>query len=197
MPERAHGLATLYLASTSPRRLTLLEQIGVRPEVRAVAVDETPLPAESAHDYVLRLACAKALACAPVQEHDWVLAADTTVSAGGEILGKPESFADARRIWALLPSADHCVWTAVALRRGDQLWHVVVSTHVDFAAIPADEQLRYWQSGEPQDKAGGYAIQGLAALYVRGITGSYSNVVGLPLAETADLLRLSQFPLWE
>lgn len=213
MLERQHRKARLYLASTSPRRLSLLQQIGLQPQVLSVAVDETPRPNESATDYVLRLACAKAAAAVlPIAIADpdssdqanaqattqaWVLAADTTVFAGTEILGKPSSYADAQRIWSLLPSSDHVVLTAVALRRGNQLWHQVVTTKVHFMAIPADEQWFYWQSGEPQDKAGGYAIQGLAALYVRGIEGSYSNVVGLPLAETVDLLRLSQFPLWE
>lgn len=192
-------MAVLYLASTSPRRHELLRQIGVQPAPLTVAVDETVLPGETAAAYVQRLAMAKAEAGIRALGHAdaWVLAADTTVLAGGEILGKPESLADARRIWALLPAPDHQVLTGVALIHGNQRHECVVSTAVDFQDIPFDEQAAYWATGEPCDKAGGYAIQGRAALYVRGIRGSYSNVVGLPLAETAELLRRSQFPLWE
>ncbi|MEL0027919.1 MAG: Maf family protein [Perlucidibaca sp.] len=192
-------MAALYLASTSPRRHELLRQIGLRPEPLPVSVDESVRPGEGAEAYVLRLARAKAEAgaAALVDAGAWVLAADTTVFAGGQILGKPADFEDACRIWALLPAADHQVLTGVALIRGGQRLSRVVSTRVRFRAIPAGERLAYWNSGEPQDKAGGYAIQGRAALYVDGIEGSYSNVVGLPLAETAELLRLSQFPLWE
>lgn len=192
-------MARLYLASTSPRRHELLRQIGLSPLPLAVAVDESVLPGESAADYVRRLAIAKAEAGVRLlgQNQDWVLAADTTVLAGGEILGKPADFDDARRIWALLPSADHQVLTGVALIHQGRLQQQVVSTRVVFRAIPELEQRAYWLTGEPQDKAGGYAIQGRAALYVDGVQGSYSNVVGLPLAETAELLRRSQFPLWE
>lgn len=192
-------MAQLYLASTSPRRHELLRQIGLLPLPLTVAVDEAVLPGESATAYVQRLALAKVEAGVQAlgQADAWVLAADTTVLAGGEILGKPESLADARRIWALLPSPDHQVLTGVALAHGSRRYHCVVSTAVDFLPIPDEEQIAYWATGEPCDKAGGYAIQGRAALYVTGIHGSYSNVVGLPLAETAELLRRSQFPLWE
>lgn len=195
-------MARLLLASTSPRRLELLRQIGLRPEVLRVDIDESVRPGEAAADYVLRLARAKAEAGRAQAEAAgygpaWVLAADTTVLAGGEILGKPASLDDARRIWALLPSPDHQVLTGVALVHGDRILSRVVSTAVDFLPIPAPEQEAYWASGEPQDKAGGYAIQGRAALYVAGIRGSYSNVVGLPLAETAALLRQADHPLWE
>lgn len=192
-------MSELYLASQSPRRLALLQQIGLQPTLLAVAVDEQPLPSEAVADYVRRLAIDKALAGAALlsrQTPAWVLAADTTVFAGGEILGKPASLAEAQRMWALLPSPDHQVLTGVALWH-DGIVHVnVVSTRVVFAPMPAEEQVRYWATGEPQDKAGGYAIQGRAALYVQRIEGSYSNVVGLPLAETADLLRAARFPLW-
>lgn len=192
-------MAQLYLASTSPRRHELLRQIGLQPRLLAVEVDESTRPGESAADYVQRLAIAKAEAGARLiaAEDAWVLAADTTVFAGGEILGKPVDFADARRIWALLPSPDHQVLTGVALIHGGQLHARTVSTRVAFRPIPEAEQAAYWATGEPGDKAGGYAIQGLAALYVDGLQGSYSNVVGLPLAETAELLRRSRFPLWE
>jgi len=192
-------MARLHLASTSPRRHELLRQIGLSPLPLMVAVDESVLPGESAADYVRRLAVAKAEAGVHRLGHDqdWVLAADTTVFAGGEILGKPADFDDARRIWALLPSSDHQVLTGVALIHQGRTLAQVVTTRVIFQAMPDAEQQAYWRSGEPQDKAGGYAIQGRAALYVAAIEGSYSNVVGLPLAETAELLRRCQFPLWE
>lgn len=187
----------LWLASTSPRRLALLQQIGLHPRVLPIAVDETVLPEESPEDCVIRLARAKAEAGVRMMPAPgWVLAADTVVVAAGRQFGKPASLAEARDMWACLPAPDHRVLTAVAVARDDQLRHVLVTTHVDFMSIPSDEQDAYWASGEPVDKAGGYAIQGRAAIYVRGIRGSYSNVVGLPLAETAELLRASHFPLW-
>lgn len=187
----------LWLASTSPRRLALLQQIGLYPRVLPISVDETSLPDERPEACVIRLARAKAEAgLRMMPAPGWVLAADTVVVAAGRQFGKPASLAEAREIWACLPSPDHRVLTAVAVAHDDQLQHVLVSTRVDFMPIPSDEQDNYWASGEPADKAGGYAIQGRAAIYVRGIEGSYSNVVGLPLAETAELLRASHFPLW-
>lgn len=192
-------MARLHLASTSPRRHELLRQIGLQPLPLTVSVDESVRAGEAAADYVLRLALAKAEAgCHLLGDPSaWVLAADTTVCAGGEILGKPVSLADARRIWRLLPSPDHQVLTGIALMHAGRVFSDVISTAVQFQTIPDEEQAAYWATGEPCDKAGGYAIQGRAALYVSAIRGSYSNVVGLPLAETAALLRRSQFPLWE
>lgn len=187
----------LLLASASPRRLDLLRQIGLEPTVLAVAVDESVRSAESPAHYVARLAEDKARASAAVCRRDgpvWILAADTTVVAGGQILGKPASFEDACRIWDLLPSPDHRVLTAVALWHDGVVTGRVVTTEVRFAAIPPEARLAYWRTGEPADKAGGYAIQGRAAIHVEGLVGSYSNVVGLPLAETAALLRAAGFP---
>lgn len=190
----------LYLASASPRRADLLRQIGITARCLPADVDESLQAGESACDYVRRLAVAKAetvaMRLAHVREPIWVLAADTTVVAGGEILAKPESFNDAKRIWQHLQAPDHRVLTGIALWHGGKVVQHVVSTKVDFAGIPEAEQRAYWDSGEPQDKAGAYAIQGRAALYIRGIEGSYSNVVGLPLAETAALLRQADYPLW-
>lgn len=190
----------LYLASASPRRLALLRQLGLQPQVVVADIDESPRPAEHPAGYVERLAREKAAAVvaalAPTSSC-WLLAADTTVMAGGQILGKPQSLEDARRIWALLPAPDHQVLTGIALWHDGVITSQVVATQVDFAPIPPHEQLAYWATGEPADKAGAYAIQGRAAQYVRAIHGSYSNVVGLPLAETAALLRASGFPLWE
>jgi len=189
----------LYLASRSPRRRELLQQIGLEPTLLDVDVDETPRVQESAAAYVLRLAQTKvlaAVAAASIPQDSYVLAADTTVFAGGEILGKPQSFTDAQRMWELLPSADHCVMTAVALWHNKQVYSQVVTTSVSFLPIPEHEQLLYWLTGEPCDKAGAYAVQGRAAIYIAQLKGSYSNVVGLPLAETAELLRHANFPLW-
>lgn len=190
----------LYLASASPRRADLLRQIGITARCLPADVDESLRSGESAGDYVQRLALAKAETVAArlghIREPIWVLAADTTVFASGEILAKPESFMDAKRIWSHLQASDHCVLTGIALWHDGVVLQRVVSTRVDFAGIPEPEQRAYWETGEPQDKAGGYAIQGRAALYIRGIEGSYSNVVGLPLAETAALLRQANYPLW-
>lgn len=192
-------MASLFLASSSPRRLALLQQIGIHPVVHAVSIDESVLPGETPAAYVERLARAKVLAAASdiARPSAYVLAADTTVSAAGEILGKPTDYSDACRIWSLLPSPDHCVLTGVALWHDGQVETRVVSTAVSFRPIPEEDRLAYWQSGEPADKAGGYAIQGRAALYVKAIHGCYSNVVGLPLSETAELLARHQFPFRE
>ena len=190
----------LYLASASPRRADLLRQIGITARCLPADIDETLLHGESPEDYVHRLAIAKANTVAArlghIKEPVWVLAADTTVVSDGITLAKPESFADAQRIWRHLTSADHCVLTGIALWYAGKIQHRVVTTRVDFTGIPDADQKAYWDTGEPQDKAGAYAIQGRAALYIRGIEGSYSNVVGLPLAETAALLRDANFPLW-
>lgn len=191
--------ARLLLASSSPRRLALLRQVHLLPAVLPVDIDESVLPNEPPEVYVRRLALAKAQAGqARAGDADaWVLAADTTVVAGGEVLGKPSSFADAQRMWALLASPDHCVYTGIALIHGDHVEVDVVSTRIEFLAIPLADQQAYWDSDEPKDKAGAYAIQGRAAQYVKSLHGSYTNVVGLPLAETIALLRRAHYPLWE
>ena len=192
-------LPRLLLASSSPRRLALLRQIHLMPAVLPVDVDESVLEGEAPEAYVRRLALAKAQAGRTRADdaEAWVVAADTTVVAGGQILGKPTSFADAQRIWALLPSPDHCVYTGIAVMHGDHIEVEVVSTRVEFLLIPEADQLAYWNSDEPKDKAGAYAVQGRAAQYVKSLHGSYTNVVGLPLAETVALLRRANYPLWE
>ena len=182
----------LYLASASPRRRELLSQIGLRHVVLPQQVDETALARESPPVYVLRIAAAKARAALgdplrrlPVP----LLSADTAVVCDGEIFGKPESFTEARRMLQALAGRTHQVLTAVVVCRGDQWRETVVSTDVEFRGIAEDEIAAYWASGEPLDKAGAYAIQGLGALFVKRCIGSYSNVVGLPLFETAELLQ--------
>ncbi|MEW5511455.1 Maf family protein [Pseudomonas asiatica] len=188
----------LYLASGSPRRRELLTQIGVPFSVVSAPIDETPLPDESAPAYVERLARAKAaagLAC--LEGPAVVLGADTAVVLDGRILGKPENREDALAMLAGLSGREHHVLTAVALSDGQRVLSLCVTSKVRFRTISADEAQRYWASGEPADKAGGYAIQGLGAVFVTGLSGSYSAVVGLPLCETAELLGQFGIACWQ
>lgn len=182
----------VYLASASPRRRELLAQIGIACETLPTGVDESPLPGESPADMVCRLAAAKARAgirsdrsrSAPV------VAADTAVALGGEIFGKPRDAADARRMLGRLSGRTHEVWTAVAVADDDRERVELSRSEVTFRPMDADEIQAYVQTGEPLDKAGGYAIQGLGAVFIAGLKGSYSGVMGLPLLETARLLAL-------
>jgi septum formation protein len=185
----------LVLASRSPRRKELLAQLGVELEVSPADADEAVLPGEAPRDYVLRVAREKARAVAgPV-----VLAADTAVVLGGEVLGKPAGADDARRMLRALSGTVHEVLTGVCVRRAQPTLvvehDVVVSTRVRFARLSDVEIAWYVATGEPLDKAGAYAIQGAGGAFVLSVEGSVSNVVGLPLAETADLLRRAGFPL--
>ncbi|AXM98083.1 Maf family protein [Pseudomonas plecoglossicida] len=188
----------LYLASGSPRRRELLTQIGVPFTVVSAPIDETPLPGESAVAYVERLARAKAEAgLATVDGPAVALGADTAVVLDGRILGKPENREHALAMLAELAGREHQVLTAVALSDGRRVQSLCVTSNVRFRPIEAAEAQRYWASGEPADKAGGYAIQGLGAVFVTGLEGSYSAVVGLPLSETADLLALFGIACWQ
>lgn len=187
----------LYLASTSPRRRELLQQVGWMFDVLKISVDETPLDEESPQDYVARLAVSKAQAGQQmVESGDLVLAADTTVVSNGRILGKPVTREEAFAIWTELSGKCHQVLTGVALARGEMVIHRVVSTDVHFRKLTAADMSAYWRTGEPLDKAGGYGIQGRGALLVDRIAGSYSNVVGLPLTETAQLLVQFGYSVW-
>lgn len=178
----------LLLASRSPRRAELLRTLGVSFAVVDVEVDETPQAGEPAEPYVARLAGAKARAGRAASGSTLpVLAADTTVVCAGEILGKPADAADAARILRRLSGRWHSVFTGVALAT-DTLAVQVVETRVRFRTLSESEIAAYWASGEPADKAGAYGIQGLGGALVARIEGSYSNVVGLPLAETVALL---------
>lgn len=188
----------LYLASGSPRRRELLTQIGVPFTVVSAPIDETPLPGEAPAAYVERLAQAKAVAgFARTDGNGVVLGADTTVVLDDEILGKPEDREHFLAMLGDLSKREHQVLTAVALTDGQRSISRCVSTSVRFRAISFEEALRYWASGEPLDKAGGYAIQGLGAVFVSGIEGSYSAVVGLPLSETAELLEQFAVAVWQ
>ncbi len=187
----------LYLASTSPRRRELLQQLGLVFSVLRIDVDESRLPGESPEQYVQRLAEAKAAAgLAQCPPGSVVIAADTTVALGDAELGKPATEAEAIAMWTRLSGGEHRVLTGVAVASADELRAEVVATQVRFRDIASEEMAAYWASGEPADKAGGYAIQGRGAVFVTGIEGSYSNVVGLPLAETAALLATFGISIW-
>ncbi len=186
----------LCLASVSPRRRTLLAQIGVTFKIRAADVDESVLPAESAHEYVRRLAREKSLAVRRSGEALPVLAADTTVVLDGRIYGKPRDRDDALAMLGRLSGRTHEVLTAVALADGRGCAERLSESRVRFRTLSAPEIVAYWDSGEPRDKAGGYAIQGLGAVFVESLSGSYSGVMGLPLFETAELLRAAGLACW-
>ncbi|HBP6461913.1 TPA: septum formation inhibitor Maf [Pseudomonas aeruginosa] len=194
-------MSSLYLASASPRRRELLAQIGVPLSVLSIAIDETPLPDEAPAAYVERLARGKAAAGLAMLEElggeGCVLGADTSVVIDGRILGKPADESDGLAMLAALSGREHQVLTAVALAAATGIEARVVECRVRFRQIGHDEALRYWLSGEPADKAGGYAIQGLGAIFVSRIEGSYSAVVGLPLCETAELLGEFGIPCWQ
>jgi septum formation protein len=180
----------LYLASRSPRRARFLEQLGLRFETLPADVPEQPQPGQAPADYALAVALAKAstaarLALQPLP----VLGADTDVSIDGEILGKPRDRDDALAMLARLSGRSHEVCSAVAVIAGGRVETALSVTRVHFGAISAAQAAAYWESGEPADKAGAYAIQGHAARWVRSIEGSYSGVVGLPLYETCGLLE--------
>ena len=185
-------MLTLVLASSSPRRLALLEQIGVKPaRIAAPAIDETPLKTELPHHYALRVAQAKARAVAR-QPNEIVLAGDTTVAVGRRILPPAETPEIAARLLELLSGRRHQVLSAIAVidAQGRLRTRLVRST-VIFKRFERSEIESYVASGEGIGKAGGYAIQGCAAGFVRHLSGSYSGVVGLPLYETRLLLRAS------
>ncbi len=188
---------TMILASASPRRRELLQQIDVQFRVQVADIDETPLRAETPAVYVARLALAKAQKVAAANPGCVVLGSDTTVVLDDEILGKPENDADATRMLAALAGRRHQVMTAVALVQDDQQRVQTVITDVHFAPLSAAQIAAYVATGEPADKAGAYGIQGLGAVLVDAIEGSYSNVVGLPLTETAAMLQEFNIPIWD
>ena len=181
----------LVLASQSPRRSEILRQAGIPFLVRVGAVDETPLEGEKPEDYVVRLAELKALSV-PAGPDETVLGADTTVVIDGEMLGKPADDADARRMLERLSGRQHQVITGICLKRGVEVVRDRAVTKVWFAPMSVREIEEYVSSGEPMDKAGAYAIQGLASKFVEKIDGCYFNVVGLPAALVSRHLR--RFP---
>lgn len=179
----------LVLASGSPRRKELLESMGVNFTVHITNTDESRREKEAAEDFVIRLAKDKAQTAQDSIGRDVaVLAADTIVVQGEKVFGKPRDFEHAQGIWHSLSSNSHQVMTAVCLLNNDKPAVKLVITDVEFGVINSEQMQRYWNTGEPSDKAGAYAIQGLASAWVKLINGSYSNVVGLPLREVNELL---------
>ncbi len=188
------GLQTtgrVILASASPRRIELLQQMGLRFEIATSGVDENFREGESPRDHVLRLAEAKAGAVSLLRPDAWVLGADTIVVIDGEILGKPSSPAEAIAMMRKLSGREHRVFTGfnmTSAERGITVSEAVESA-VTFRTIGDDEAAWYAATDEPYDKAGAYAVQGLGAFFIREIRGSYTNVMGLPLCEVVDVLK--------
>ena len=182
-----NGIPALHLASTSPRRREILASLGLEFTIVPVDVDEAPHDEETPAAMVLRLAVAKAEA-ARVPPDDVVIGSDTEVVLDGRALGKPQDRDDCLAMLESLAGRVHTVLTGVALRGPHGTLTAISTTEVQFRDIDRDEALAYWQSGEPRDKAGAYAIQGLGGAFVERIAGSYSGVVGLPVFETAKLL---------
>jgi septum formation protein len=183
----------LILASQSPRRAELLRQIGVDFRVEPAHIDETPRPGESPADYVVRMALEKARAVHSRHPAERVLGADTSVILDERILGKPANREEGIAMLLALGGREHQVLTAVALA-GTHPGQALSASRVRFRPIGHAEAARYWATGEPADKAGGYAIQGLGAVFVERIEGSYSGIMGLPLFETAQLLANAGLP---
>jgi len=194
------GRNFVHLASASPRRVELLRQIGVEFDVLPADILEQVLPGELPEAYVCRIAKAKAAAVwdrvVGSAEPRPVLAADTAVIVDDQVLGKPGTRAEALRMLEQLSARGHTVLTAVALHYEDRVDCLVNASKVRFRATTSDEREAYCDSGEPLDKAGGYAIQGLGAVFIQDLSGSYSSVMGLPLFETASLLRRYRIPAW-
>ena len=187
----------LILASASPRRRELLSQLGIGYKVVPAGIPEQSQQGESPEVYVQRIAAEKSLAVQTLEDGRLpVLAADTEVVLDGRIFGKPRDQSDASEMLGRLSGRDHTVFSAVSLRHGANHWTALSVSTVRFRIITADEIDAYWRTGESCDKAGAYAIQGLGAVFVERLTGSFSGVMGLPLHETAELLsRVDLAPL--
>jgi len=184
------------LGSGSPRRKELLAQLGVVPDyIRAPDIDETPVKAEQPRPYCARMAREK-VAAVDADADDIVLCADTTVALGRRILGKPADRAEAKAFLRLMSGRRHKVITAVAVKRGARLWERDVMSTVRMKSLSDEEILAYLDIGDWQGKAGGYGIQGPAGALIPWISGSFTGIVGLPLAETANLLRAAGYPLY-
>ena len=193
------SLDFIYLASGSPRRRELLQQIGVPFRLLGTAVDEAVAEGEACEAYVARLAAAKADAGWEHRDAEPapVLAADTAVVLDGKILGKPAHRGEGEGMLRQLSGRTHEVLTAVALRTAEGLRAKISRSEVTFRRISAEEARAYWATGEPLDKAGAYAIQGRAAVFIADLRGSFSGVMGLPLFETADLLGGAGVTVWQ
>ncbi len=181
------GDVRIVLASGSPRRKELLEQLGFALEIRPSDIDESVLPGEDPHTYVRRLATEKAKASA--RPGDLVIAADTTVAVDGQIIGKPDDREHARTILEMLSGRTHDVYTGFAVAHESRLYSEVVTTQVTFSALTAFEIEWYLETGEPFDKAGAYGLQGKGGAFVKSVSGSVTNVIGLPVSELLVALQ--------
>ena len=182
-------MAHIVLASSSPRRRELLLQLGLEFDIYSPDIDESVLYNEQVDAYVERLAHSKAEAVRQKFPDAIIIAADTSLGVDDQILGKPESKQHAFAMWKMLSGRKHDVFSAVCVSTKQQISSIVVRTQVEFQPLSLNDMEEYWATGEPIGKAGAYAIQGIAARYIPRIEGSYSNVVGLPLYETAQLLQ--------
>lgn len=192
--------APLILASASPRRRQLLSQIGIRFRLAPQHIDETRRAGETPETFALRMSREKAVAALTASALDngaVVLASDTVVVCDDEVLGKPKHKADGLRMLNLLSDREHRVLTAVTVATATREQSLMVDSRVRFRQIDRPEAERYWDTGEPVDKAGAYAIQGRAAVFVKSLSGSYSGVMGLPLFETAQLLDAFGIECWQ
>lgn len=196
MPASSFHAPLLCLASASPRRRELLSQLGVPHVLTVPDIDEAVLAGEAAADYVVRMARAKACTAHPHGEGLPVLAADTTVLIDERICGKPADAEDGMRLLLSLSGRRHEVLSAVALAARGEINHRLSRSVVRFRHLSIAEAIAYWKTGEPQDKAGGYAVQGHGAVFVEHLSGSYSGVMGLPLFETAELLAAAGVSYW-
>lgn len=179
----------IILASSSPRRIQLLKDMGFTFITVSPNIDETRYYTEKASDYSLRLARAKAQAVGLNYSSALIISADTIVVVGDVILGKPRDFGQFEKMMKLLSNKTHLVMTAVVVLFNSSEYNFCVETEVSMRPITDDEIVRYWNTNEPKDKAGGYAIQGIGGQFIKSISGSYSNVVGLPQAELYELLN--------
>ena len=187
----------LILGSGSPRRRELLAQLGIAPhDIRPPDIDEDPRKGELPRPYCIRIALEKAQAIKATPD-EIVLCADTTVALGRRILGKPSDAGEAAQFLTMLSGRRHRVITALAVRRGDRVWQKDVVTQVRMKRLSNEELNAYLASGDWQGKAGGYGIQGMAGAFIPWIGGSFTAVVGLPLAETANLLLAAGYPLYK
>ncbi len=182
-------MANLILASSSPRRKELLQQLGLDFEIYSPDIDESVLEGELVEAYVQRLAEVKAQAVLVTHPQATIIAADTSLALDDKIIGKPENKQHAFEIWSMLSNRKHDVLTGICVAHATKIISTVVRTQVEFQKLSLNDMEDYWATGEPLGKAGAYAIQGIAAQYIPRIEGSYSNVVGLPLYETIQLLK--------
>jgi septum formation protein len=195
---KKHESFDLILASASPRRVDILNQIGVRFIVAPADIDESRIGNESPTEFVCRLARQKSQTGYESQMGSQpVLGADTIVVCDEKIFGKPRDYADSKRMLSQLSGRAHKVVSAVAINNGGEAAVLMSETLVRFRTISDQECLNYWNTGEPDGKAGSYAIQGFGSIFVESIEGSYSGVVGLPIAETCSLLRRFDIPIWQ